>query len=72
MMIGHGITHQRRTNEMQYRNIVIAAEDFECDEIDTITKIIEKYIEELGLSDYDKLSGFRWRIDVSMRYDNES
>jgi hypothetical protein len=57
---------------MQYRNIVIAAEDFECDEIDTITKIIEKYIEELGLSDYDKLSGFRWRIDVSMRYDNES
>jgi hypothetical protein len=57
---------------MQYRNIVIAAEDFECDEIDTITKIIEKYIEELGLSDHDKLSGFRWRIDVSMRYDNES
>jgi len=57
---------------MQYRNIVIAAEDFGCDEIDTIAKIIEKYIEELGLSDYDKLSGFRWRIDVSMRYDNES
>ena len=57
---------------MQYRNIVIAAEDFGCDEIDTIAKIIEKYVEELGLSDYDKLSGFRWRIDVSMRYDNES
>lgn len=57
---------------MQYRNIVIAAEDFGCDEIDTIAKIIEEYIEELGLSDYDKLSGFRWRIDVSMRYDNAS
>ena len=57
---------------MQYRNIVIAAEDFGCDEIDAIAKIIENYIEELGLSDYDKLSGFRWRIDVSMRYDNES
>ena len=72
MMIGHGITHQRRINEMQYRNIVIAAEDFGCDEIDTIAKIIEEYVEELGLSDYDKLSGFRWRIDVSMRYDNAS
>ena len=57
---------------MQYKDIVIAAEDFGCDEIDTIAKIIEKYIEELGLSDYDKLSGFRWRIDVSMRYDNAS
>jgi len=55
---------------MQYRNIVIAAEDFGCDEIDTIAKIIENYIGELGLSDYDKLSGFRWRIDVNMRYDN--
>ena len=52
--------------------IIRAAEDFGCDEIDTIAKIIENYIEELGLSDYDKLSGFRWRIDVSMRYDNES
>ena len=57
---------------MQYRNIVVAAEDFGCDEIDTIAKIIEEYIEELGLSDYDKLSSFRWRIDVSMRYDNAS
>ena len=71
-MIEHGITYQGRTNEMQYRNIVVAAEDFECDEIDTIAKIIKEYIEELGLSDYDKLSGFRWRIDVSMRYDNAS
>ena len=57
---------------MQYKTMVIAAEDFGCDEIDTIAKIIENYIEELELSDYDKLSGFRWRIDVSMRYDNES
>ena len=29
---------------MQYRSIVIAAEDFDCEEIDTIAKIIEEYI----------------------------
>ena len=57
---------------MQYRNIVIAADDFDFQDQAAIAKIIENYIEELGLSDYDKLSGFRWRIDVSMRYDNES
>ena len=57
---------------MQYRNIVVAADDFDFQDQAAIAKIIEEYIEELGLSDYDKLSGFRWRIDVSMRYDNES
>jgi len=57
---------------MQYRNIVVAADDFDFQDQAAIAKIIEEYIEELGLSDYDKLSGFRWRIDVSMRYDNAS
>jgi len=57
---------------MQYRNIVVAADDFDFQDQAAIAKIIEEYVEELGLSDYDKLSGFRWRIDVSMRYDNES
>jgi|TARA_B100001093_G_C26821773_1_gene1012197 hypothetical protein len=55
---------------MQFRNIVIAAEDFGCTEIDTVAKIVEEYIEELNLSDSNKLTGFSWRIDVSMRYDN--
>ena len=59
MMIGHGITHQRRINEMQYRNIVIAAKDLGCEEIDTIAKRIEENVDERGLSDYAKLSGFR-------------
>lgn len=57
---------------MQYRNIVVAADDFDFQDQAAIAKIIEEYVEELGLSDYDKLTGFRWRIDVSMRYDNES
>ena len=57
---------------MQYRNIVVAADDFDFQDQAAIAKIIEEYIEELGLSDYDKLSSFRWRIDVSMRYDNAS
>mgnify|MGYP003123827225 CR=1 FL=1 len=57
---------------MQYRSMVIAAEDFECEEIDTIAKIIEGYIGDLNLSCSGRLSGFSWRIDVQMRYDDES
>lgn len=57
---------------MQYRSMVIAAEDFESEEIDTIVKIIEGYIGDLNLSCSGRLSGFRWRIDVEMRYDDES
>ena len=57
---------------MQYRSIVIAAEDFESEEIDTIAKIIEGYIGDLNLSCSGSLSGFSWRIDVQMRYDDES
>lgn len=57
---------------MQYRNIVIAAEDFESEEIDTIAKIIKEYIGDLNLSCSGRLSGFSWRIDVQMRYDDES
>ena len=57
---------------MQYRSMVIDAEDFESEEIDTIAKIIEEYIESLNLSCSGRLSGFSWRIDVQMRYDDES
>lgn len=57
---------------MQYRSIVIAAEDFDCEEINTIAKIIEEYIGDLNLSCSGKLKGFRWRIDVQMEYGDES
>ena len=57
---------------MQYRSIVIAAEDFESEEIDTIAKIIEGYIGDLNLSCSGKMKSFRWRIDVSARFDDES
>ena len=57
---------------MQYRSMVIDAEDFESEEIDTIAKIIEEYIESLNLSCSGKMTGFRWRIDVSARFDDES
>ena len=57
---------------MQYRNIVVAGDDFDFQDQAAIAKIIETYVQELGLSDYDKLTSFNWRIDVSMRYDDES
>lgn len=57
---------------MQYRNIVVAADEFDSQDQAAIAKIIDDYVGELGLSDYDKLTSFKWRIDVSMRYDDES
>ena len=56
---------------MQYRNIVVAADDFDFQDQAVIAKIIEAYVQELGLSDYDKLTSFNWRIDISMRYDDD-
>ena len=57
---------------MQYRSMVIDAEDFDCEEIYTIAKIIEEYIGSLNLSCSGKMTSFRWRIDVSARFDDES
>lgn len=54
---------------MQYRNIVVAADDFDFQDQAVIAKIIEAYVQELGLSDYDKLTSFNWRIDVRLRTD---
>jgi len=57
---------------MQYKTMVIDADDFDFQDQSAIAKIIQNYIEELGLSNYDQLTSFRWRIDVSARFDNES
>jgi len=57
---------------MQYKTMVIAAEDFDFQDQAAIAKIIEDYVADLGLSDYDRLTGFNWRIDVIMRTDNAS
>jgi len=54
---------------MQYKTMVVAAEDFDFQDQAAIAKIIEDYVADLGLSNYDKLTGFNWRIDVIMRYD---
>jgi hypothetical protein len=52
--------------------MVIDADDFDFQDQSAIAKIIQNYVEELGLSNYDQLTSFRWRIDVSARFDNES
>jgi hypothetical protein len=55
---------------MRYKDITIAADDFDFQDQAAIAKIIDDYVGELGLSDYDKLTGFNWRLDVRMRMDN--
>jgi len=57
---------------MQYKDIVIAAEDLECHTIDTVAYAIKEHILDLGLASSKTLTGFTWRIDVRMRTDNES
>ena len=57
---------------MQYRSMVIAADDFDFQDQAAIAKIIEGYIGDLNLSCSGRLSGFSWRIDVQMRYDDAS
>jgi hypothetical protein len=57
---------------MQYKDIVIAAEDLECHTIDTVAEAIRDHILDLGLASSKTLTGFTWRIDVRMRTDNGS
>ncbi len=57
---------------MQYKDIVIAAEDLECHTIDTVAEAIRDHIIDLELATPKTLTGFTWRIDVRMRTDNES
>ena len=57
---------------MQYKDIVIAAEDLECHTIDTVADAIHQHIIDLELATSKTLTGFTWRIDVRMRTDNAS
>jgi hypothetical protein len=57
---------------MQYKDIVIAAEDLECHTIDTVAEAIRDHIIDLDLATSKTLTGFTWRIDVRMRTDNAS
>jgi hypothetical protein len=55
---------------MRYKEIVIAAEDLECDQIDTIHDAIKEHILDIGVATPKTLTGFTWRLDVRMRMDN--
>jgi len=57
---------------MQYKDIVIAAEDLECHTIDTVAEAIRDHIIDLGLATSKTLTGFTWRLDVRMRKDDAS
>ena len=55
---------------MRYKEIVIAAEDLECDQIDTIHDAIKEHILDIGVATPKTLTGFSWRLDVRIRMDN--
>ena len=55
---------------MKYKEIVIAAEDLECDTNNTIAVAIKKHILDIGVATPKTLTGFSWRLDVRMRMDN--
>ena len=55
---------------MRYKEIVIAAEDLECDTNNTIAVAIKKHILDIGVATPKTLTGFSWRLDVRMRMDN--
>ena len=57
---------------MQYKDIIIGAEDLECDETDTIHKAIKNHILDIGIAKRETLTGFTWRLDVRMRTDDAS
>ena len=57
---------------MQYKDIVISAEDLECHTIDTVAEAIRDHIIDLDLATSKTLTGFTWRLDVRMRTDNAS
>ena len=56
---------------MQYKDIVIGAEDLDCNAIDTVAEAIHEHIIDLGLATSETLSGFTWKLDVRVSTDNE-
>ena len=55
---------------MRYKEIIISADDLECDETDTIHDAIKNHILDIGIATPKTLTGFTWRLDVRMRMDN--
>ena len=56
---------------MRFREIVISADDFECDTNNTIAVAIKNHILDIGVATPTTLTGFNWRLDVRMRMDND-
>jgi len=57
---------------MQFKDVIIGAEDMERQTVDTVAEAISEHIIELGLATPETLTGFTWRLDVRMRVDNET
>ena len=55
---------------MQFKDVIIGADDLERQTVDTIAQAISEHIIELGLATPETLTGFTWRLDVRMRVDN--
>jgi len=56
---------------MRFKEIVIAAEDFECDTNNTIAVAIKNHILDIGVATPTTLTGFNLRLDVRMRTNND-
>tara|TARA_R100001463_G_scaffold53449_2_gene104479 strand:- start:391 stop:567 length:177 start_codon:yes stop_codon:yes gene_type:complete len=56
---------------MQFKDVIIGAEDLECQTIDTVAQAISEHIIELDYATPETLTGFTWRLDVRMRIDND-
>jgi len=56
---------------MRFKEIVISADDLECDTNNTIAVAIKKHILGIGVATPTTLTGFNWRLDVRMRMDND-
>ena len=57
---------------MQYKNIIIGADEMWTKERELITEAISEHIIELGLATPETLTGFTWRLDVRMRTDDDT
>ena len=55
---------------MRYKEIVISADDLECDTNNTIAVAIKNHILDVGIATPKTLTGFNWKLDVRMRMDN--
>ena len=55
---------------MQFKDVIIGADDLGRQTVDTVAQAISEHIIELGLATPETLTGFTWRLDVRMRVDN--